>query len=370
MVFRDKAADGTTRLTGGLSVPSGRLWANGVTYATNDVVGYAGRLWCALAASTGKPPAFFGSLWTPVSADDRNIWSDIDPNMENETVTHAWELFWHSGATTTMTTTSGEFESGSKAMKIALNASSSQRFYTKDENIILGGETLEITVRAKALTNAINLEAALIQNTPANPPDMFQTGVQQTSGGTKSVVTSGWNTYTFAINALANKPRAKVNFIASSTSAGTLLIDWVKIRRIPAGIGGAITRNTAISMANGWSKITFNGTDFLEGIDWDGTNQRFVVTSPGLYSINGAIMWASNATGRRGSAIYVNGVMVRQILDPAGTDIRSTAVNVVRNLAVGDTIELYGWQSSGAALTTFAAGSATWLEVAKLNGGA
>lgn len=117
---------------------------------------------------------------------------------------------------------------------------------------------------------------------------------------------------------------------------------------------------TAQSMPNNvWTAVTMD----TEVIDTDGghsttTNtSRYTSQVAGYYLVTGCTAFASNSTDYRGAAIYKNGV---QVVGGANVQIANagarTAVVVqspiIIQLAVGDYIEMYGNQVSGAALNT------------------
>jgi hypothetical protein len=128
---------------------------------------------------------------------------------------------------------------------------------------------------------------------------------------------------------------------------------------------------------------TYTPIDFTsEQIDRDNghsnvTNpSRYTAQTAGYYLFNGVIQYASNVTGARRAFWGVNGG------DPAGgggffttssTLIAGTttviAPPLLVYLSVGDYVQLRGWQSSGANLSTVAAGgvfssmTAVWVSV-------
>lgn len=90
----------------------------------------------------------------------------------------------------------------------------------------------------------------------------------------------------------------------------------------------------------------------------------------GYYLIAGQIRFASSATGGRSASIYKNSATFLANTPAAAAGSTSTAIatQAVAYLAVGDYVELTGWQSSGAALSTEVSGSnlLTWLSLARL----
>jgi len=82
-----------------------------------------------------------------------------------------------------------------------------------------------------------------------------------------------------------------------------------------------------------------------------GGNQILVVT-PGYYLIIASLGFVANATGVRGVFLYKNGAGIKEnmVVPPAVPFEPTPQIVAIVELAAGDTIELYGYQSSGAGL--------------------
>lgn len=76
----------------------------------------------------------------------------------------------------------------------------------------------------------------------------------------------------------------------------------------------------------------------------------------GFYAIGGQIEFASNATGRRGIQIRLNGstVIAREETGNLGANDHAVTVATVYQLAAADYVELMGYQASGGALNMLA----------------
>lgn len=98
--------------------------------------------------------------------------------------------------------------------------------------------------------------------------------------------------------------------------------------------------------------------DGIGGHDTATNPSRFTARYPGLYACSGGVPWASNATGRRGGRLAVNGTAVTA----SGVLINASAavgldipfdMNIVY-LNISDYVELQGFQDSGGNLNTVA----------------
>lgn len=100
------------------------------------------------------------------------------------------------------------------------------------------------------------------------------------------------------------------------------------------------------------TKLTIDTVEYDFRSVTDAANSRLVVPSDaaGPYTINLVLRWASNSTGDRVAIIDVNGVTVAQQSAPGiGTTRGGTthSVSVPEELAVGDVIEAFAYQTSG-----------------------
>lgn len=346
MVFRDKMPDGTTRLTGGdlrgtvgpqgpqgiqgekgdkgdtgnigptgptgavgpqgatgaagpqgATGPKGdsaRMWDSAVTYATNDVVGYAGNMYISLGSSINKPPVLFGSLWKCILGFDHDSYFQLDPFFDSDVISGSgsgWEMFWTTGTVTrSLTSTAGEFETGRQALKVVCSTSSSQRVYEKAENIVRGGELITVQVRAKLTSAAAGawINAELLQNDVTSTPTPFATGLTTVSSveGQQALTTS-WATYTFTMTAANGKPRAMANIMCGTTSvAGTILIDWIEVSKEKDVDTGWITptmQNSWVDYAGGYTPTAYRRIGnrvFLRGLVKAGTVNTSMFTLP------------------------------------------------------------------------------------------
>lgn len=108
-------------------------------------------------------------------------------------------------------------------------------------------------------------------------------------------------------------------------------------------------------------------TGFVESLpctQWDNANSRFVITSAGYYIVKGRVSYVQNATGVRQAAIYRNGVVVSTVgVTPNSAGIVTAEVTCTLQLLASDTIELYGFQNSGASLQTGVTGTGHFSEL-------
>lgn len=140
---------------------------------------------------------------------------------------------------------------------------------------------------------------------------------------------------------------------------------WVPF--YPAGVNCNVRQISAQTIAtSGFTALTFTGA----GEDFDARLLHDPSTNPSRFTapvalklqLTGGIGWASNGTGVRGAMWAKNGTPIdgSQVLFNAITGLATPhpvrTVNV--NMAVGDYVELLGFQSSGGNLDTLAAGQA------------
>lgn len=102
------------------------------------------------------------------------------------------------------------------------------------------------------------------------------------------------------------------------------------------------------------TKISFDSiTNDTHGF-WDSGNNRYVVRTAGVYNLAGAIGWAANATGFRQVSYSINGGTAEVVSMVPSVGAGDATINgfsaTTQYLNAGDYIELYGYQSSGAAL--------------------
>lgn len=99
--------------------------------------------------------------------------------------------------------------------------------------------------------------------------------------------------------------------------------------------------------------LTFDSERVDVGAMHDTSTNTGRITVPtgggGFYAIGGQIEFASNATGRRGIQIRLNGttVIARQEEANLGANDHPLTIATVYQLAAGDYLELMGYQNSG-----------------------
>lgn len=222
---------------GSVSAFVAELWSSSIAYKTGSIVGYAGQTWRAIGSSTNKVPALNADVWKRINGRSSSTWVDRDPYFENSVLTSDWNTFWKTGTSiVSLTTNPSEIETGKQAAKIVLSASSSQRLYSRDENIVRGGEVITLKVRAKLVSAAAGatITAQLIQNPGSYDPVPLATGNVYTSPDEGVAgLTTAWATYTFTFTTANASPRAMVNVVLATNASGsaTFLIDSVTTDR-------------------------------------------------------------------------------------------------------------------------------------------
>lgn len=120
------------------------------------------------------------------------------------------------------------------------------------------------------------------------------------------------------------------------------------------------TQTVTQSVATGtWTAITLDQeqSDTYGGHSTTTNTSRYTAQVAGWYTVCGITSWPSNATGSRGARLHVNGSVVQgsaQLIPPASSTTYTGVATPVRavQLAVGDYVEVGGYQSSGGSLST------------------
>jgi hypothetical protein len=146
-----------------------------------------------------------------------------------------------------------------------------------------------------------------------------------------------------------------VGDLASATVLNTELRDVANFLLNPPIFVGRQSAAQSIATST-FVPITFD----VEEIDSYGghasSQSRYTAQVAGWYHVLGIVQWAVNATGRRACGLFTNGATrVRQTECVTVTVASGTTTNIAETdlyLAVGDYVEIEGWQSSGGALNT------------------
>lgn len=221
---------------GDVSKPFGAPWDSTSTYTPGDTVGYAGTLWRALSGNTNKPPALFNSKWVRLTGESMSDWAEKDPYFDGDSLTESWNVSTTTGSSVpSLTSTTGQFETGIQALKLTMGTTSFQRLFEKEENIVRGGEVVTVQVRAKLLSSAagVTLRSSLLQNDATAAPVAGASGLNTTDASENpQTLTTSWTTFTFTMTAANAKPRANANVTVTTTAAGAVvLIDYIRIIR-------------------------------------------------------------------------------------------------------------------------------------------
>jgi|ERR1035437_1791769 hypothetical protein len=138
--------------------------------------------------------------------------------------------------------------------------------------------------------------------------------------------------------------------------------------------GGAVGRvggSAITTMATATTtKIPFNTKTFADGITWDASNHRFVVTFSGKYLITAQINWYNNNAGGGNYYVilYKNGVQnsYGMFLGGAINFQQSNSISDILDLVEGDYIEVFGTQGSGAVAGVYNDTNQTFLAITRV----
>jgi hypothetical protein len=123
------------------------------------------------------------------------------------------------------------------------------------------------------------------------------------------------------------------------------------------------------SFASGFTAVAMDTTI----LDTDGqhsnsvNNSRVTCQVAGWYSVSGAVGFSTNSSTSRGAVLYKNGSSITQATGniAAASNVLhvATAGEFLIQLAVGDYVELYAFQNTGAALNSAVSGYSSYLYV-------
>jgi microcystin-dependent protein len=316
-------------------------WDSATAYTTGAIVGYAGVLWKCKANNTNHPPHLYSTEWEAIEGFDyTSQWASKDAYFLANDPTVGWEFFWKTGTSTvSLTTTSGEFETGDQALKVALAVSSSQTMYMKNENIVRGGETVNVIVRAKLRVAAAGatINAGAFQNDAAGPPAPFGTGSSNVGSneGVQSLTTN-WKTYMFTITMVNGKSRA-VPYLSLVTAAGAaadVLIDRVEISRNKAQSSAVV--NVPVGTVMAWTSATIpNGWLPLSGPLATGVASR--TAYPELFALIGTTYGAGDGSTTFGLPNFVGRAPMGQYPSgPYAANLGSTGGEALHTLTIAE----------------------------------
>ena len=126
---------------------------------------------------------------------------------------------------------------------------------------------------------------------------------------------------------------------------------------------GTMSGNTSLTTAV-WAKIAFDTATTDTASEFNATTDLWTCKTAGTYIINAMLRFTANATGFRGVFVSLNGDTSADAADfvcvcpnSGATYAGRAPITVKMGLALDDTIEIYGLQTSGGDLSCLAAGS-------------
>lgn len=164
--------------------------------------------------------------------------------------------------------------------------------------------------------------------------------------------------------AVVPQPPAIVTGVVTSTELAAIV---AVLNFLTKGVLAALRATGTQSIPNNtWTALALDASDVDNAAGHSNVtnNSRYTAVYAGWYRAGGMNSWASNATGVRGVAWYVNGVALaakgslEQAITVASNGNWLAAPGQLIFLNVGDYVELFSFQTSGGALATQAAGAA------------
>lgn len=217
----------------------------------------------------------------------------------------------------------------------------------------VGAGTCTITAGTATVSKPTNATLALVQNaggvlyftaTGAATFMPFDVG----SAGASPLTTKG-DLFTFDTANARLPVGSNGQTLVADSAAGTGL-KWGN----PSWVGCQVSLSAAQSMANATNTAISWTAENLDtnGFHSTASNQsRFTIPSgyAGKYMIQGVLQYNTNTTGIRGAYIYKNGAVMSFNAQFSASSALTTLVNFiyVADLAVGDYLEVFGYQSSG-----------------------
>jgi hypothetical protein len=138
---------------------------------------------------------------------------------------------------------------------------------------------------------------------------------------------------------------------ADSTAATGL--KWAAATATTTFVGCSLKSSTDQTVSNNtytaltWDQENFD-TDGFHSVSSNTSRITIPSGKAGYYSIHAWAQSDNNATGSRTYAFFKNGVLFTYMVVPASTQYPSGQLSAVMNLAVGDYIEYFVYQDSGA----------------------
>ena len=140
---------------------------------------------------------------------------------------------------------------------------------------------------------------------------------------------------------------------ATLTGSGTAFTTELSVGQVISVPGGATEKRVVTAIASNTSlTVSANFANTASGQTAARVNSTLVCRVAGVYVIGGAITWASNATGLREAAVYLNDATFigYEIRTPISGDKTTVLVTAEYQLAAWDFVELRVRQNSGGAL--------------------
>lgn len=158
--------------------------------------------------------------------------------------------------------------------------------------------------------------------------------------------------------------------LTADTTVSPYKVKWAAASSTPTFAGTSLYKSGNQSISNATlTAITFDSEHFDTDAYHSTSTNTSRITIPsgknGYYRISGTLKWDPNGTGDRACAIYKNGSNVRWVyqMGAGASAVYNFSFAITLNLAVGDYVELYGYQSSGGNLNALGTTTDTSFEV-------
>jgi hypothetical protein len=194
-----------------------------------------------------------------------------------------------------------------------------------------------------------------------------------TNSSTDLITTAGDILYGTAADTMARLGIGTAGQVLKVNSGATAP-EWGAAAGAASFVGVSAYKNTGNQTLsnNTGTAITFPDEDYdTDGFHSTVTNtSRFTIPSGknGYYLMTASISYDPNASGNRVLYFYKNGSALQYSEQGGGTTTFATVLSgsIVANLAVGDYIEMFGWQTSGGNLAVLASPENTRMQLTYL----
>jgi len=228
-----------------------------------------------------------------------------------------------------------------------------------DANGYLASQVVMVFASAAARTSAIaSPQEGMISYLKDTDVTQYYSGsAWATIGGSASPLTTKGDLYGFSTTGARVAVGTNGQVLTADSTAATGVAWATAAAGTPTFAGCVLMNSGSITLSNATTTTLTFDTESLDTDAFHSTSSNTSrITIPagkaGKYLILGTVRYDANSSGRRISTILKNGTVLYEYesASPGSSDLSLVHSSIV-NLAVGDYVELTGWQNSGGNLT-------------------